>query len=190
MRWFAVTGWVLTALFALLWVASGPCAGPVLRDPQADLLRDRVERLEVDLAVARGEAPPGGASEHPPLVVPPEPAPDRQAPTRVAVKVVSASGLPDWDRLGKADPYVVVAFDGEERITPVRKGTLTPVWNHSCEFRFAAGQTLTFTVYDRDLLDHDLVGKASLAAEPASAGKHRLSLSGGGTLVVEVSFSE
>jgi hypothetical protein len=190
MRWFAVTGWVLAALFALLWVASGPCAGPVLRDPQADLLRDRVERLEDDLAMSRGEVPPGGASEHPPLVTPRGPATARQMPASVTVKVVSASGLPDRDKLGKADPYVVVAFDGEERITPALKGTLSPVWNYSCEFRFAAGQSLTFTVYDRDVLKPDIVGEASLALDPADPGRRSLRLSGGGTLVVDVSFPE
>ncbi|MHC4859085.1 MAG: C2 domain-containing protein [Planctomycetota bacterium] len=190
MRWLAILGWVFAALFALLWVASGPCGGPVLRDPEADLLRDRVADLEADLAAQRGEPAPEDATGHPPLVRPPVEENQPATPARFTVRVVSARGLPVRDRLGTADPFVVAAYDGEERISAVKRGTVSPVWGQTFEFRFAKGASLTFIVYDRDVMRHDLIGRATLALEPGVSGKRDLSLSAGGTLTVEIRFPD
>ena len=179
MRWIAVIGWALAAMFGLLWISSGPCGGPVLRDPEADLLRDRIRELEADRE----------AADHPPLVRPGEEPPAPPPPSRFTVKVVSASGLPDMDSLGKADPFVVVAYDGEERLTPVESGTVEPIWGQTFEFRYVEGQRLTLTILDRDVMSHDLVGRVDCSPDPEAQGRVELSLSGGGTITVEIRFS-
>jgi hypothetical protein len=175
---FATIGWLTAAVFGVLYFAGKRAEGPVYRDPEAEILRDRVRELQSRLAEGTGgeEAPD-------------TPAPDadsRADPAATAreftVTVVSAHDLRDHDPLGTGDPFVVVHYDGEERTTKTIRGSRHPTWNTKFTFRHVPDHVLTLTVWDRDALRHDRVGTVSLTPTAGQVVDKPLSLNTAGTL--------
>ena len=87
MRWIAITGWLAAAIFALLFFAGRAGSRPVYRDPEAEILRERVTELQERLENGTDGGPP-------PAVFPPAEAPRRIAPP-FSLVVLSASNLPE-----------------------------------------------------------------------------------------------
>eukprot|EP00933_Yihiella_yeosuensis_P030803 TRINITY_DN24374_c0_g1_i1.p1 TRINITY_DN24374_c0_g1~~TRINITY_DN24374_c0_g1_i1.p1 ORF type:complete len:585 (-),score=99.53 TRINITY_DN24374_c0_g1_i1:262-1860(-) len=92
---------------------------------------------------------------------------------RCFVKVVKAEGLRAADFAiagGKSDPYCIVAIPGKEKQpgpkfrTKVKSKTVDPVWEEEDEVHgFVEGDTLSFTLWDYDMLSSDdLLGEARL----------------------------
>lgn len=64
-----------------------------------------------------------------------------------------------WDIFGGApDPFAVIQLGHHQIKTPHRPNTIHPEWNYSKELYLYGNERFTFSVYDRDLVQHDLVG--------------------------------
>lgn len=75
------------------------------------------------------------------------------------VTIIMAKDLRNADFLpgsGKSDPFCVCEVKAKPQLkfqTPVVDDTLSPIWNHEGSFEnFSAGDSLVFTVSDKDLL--------------------------------------
>jgi Ca2+-dependent lipid-binding protein len=67
-----------------------------------------------------------------------------------------ADGLPKMDSwTGKADPYLVITVDGVTQKTTCKKGTLTPAWDETFDFRCIANKS----VVKVEMFDQEKMGK-------------------------------
>jgi len=79
------------------------------------------------------------------------------------------------DTLGLSDPYVVATIPGKKNTTYKTKyieQDLNPVWNEQWEVPgFELGDTMKFTVWDKDFItSDDLLGRCSLSADELAGG--------------------
>lgn len=153
--------------------------------------------------------PPGGMPPPGYMGGPPIPAGYPQAmmaagPCTIRVKVMSASGLAAMDANGKADPYVVLRFDGQPRPytktegkidakkssaakkgkiarpqTTVQKKTLSPTWNQTFDMVLPGPpqptDILTLEIYDHDAVgQHDFMGSAHVEMAALNIGMERV----------------
>lgn len=92
----------------------------------------------------------------------------------VKVTIVSARGLRNSDVLEKQQPYCVVEVLGKSESrqkSPIGSHPTSPQWDHSSEVcNYCAGDSLVFTVKDKDFLADDKLGVATLDAEKVRAG--------------------
>eukprot|EP00927_Polykrikos_kofoidii_P069770 TRINITY_DN6538_c0_g1_i1.p1 TRINITY_DN6538_c0_g1~~TRINITY_DN6538_c0_g1_i1.p1 ORF type:complete len:573 (-),score=118.25 TRINITY_DN6538_c0_g1_i1:194-1912(-) len=86
----------------------------------------------------------------------------------LTVKVQSGKGLLACDQPffgsspGTSDPYVIMEAAGGPFKTPTIKATLEPVWTKDNEYHvfvYSKSQTLSFTIYDEDWGEDDLMGE-------------------------------
>lgn len=64
-----------------------------------------------------------------------------------------------WDAFhGNPDPFVVIHLGNRVIKTRHRSNTFTPEWNHVSEIYLYGDERFSFSVYDRDLSRHDLIG--------------------------------
>jgi hypothetical protein len=85
------------------------------------------------------------------------------------ITIVSAKDLRNADFVpgsGKSDPYCVCEVKRKPQLkfqTPVIDDMLNPTWDHQDRFeKFSAGDSLVFTVFDKDVVGSDLLGDATL----------------------------
>jgi Ca2+-dependent lipid-binding protein len=111
-------------------------------------------------ASEQGEVVEGGDEEQDGLG---EPVP---LPYDVVVDLRSARHLPKMDRMGTADPYVIVSLGGQEQRTNRINGTLNPDWNEKVQLQVTSpAQSLVVTVMDWDRLSKDkVIGQARVPA--------------------------
>ena len=79
-------------------------------------------------------------------------------PVRGMITVLArgADGLPKMDSwTGKADPYLVITVDGVTQKTKCKKGTLTPAWDESFDFRCIANKSMVQV----EMFDQEKTGK-------------------------------
>jgi len=90
----------------------------------------------------------------------------------IQISILSARGLRKADRYGSADPFCVCVVHGQADVeikTPVREGTVNPMWNHTDVITNYSGGMLEFSVWDLDreengeACEKELLGKAQLA---------------------------
>lgn len=86
---------------------------------------------------------------------------------RLAINLISATGLRGADRSGLSDAYCVVRIPGRPKskyATRVIKATVNPVWRESCEIEeFFAGDELEFAIFDKDIHGCECLGRATLS---------------------------
>merc|ERR1740121_1524012 len=70
---------------------------------------------------------------------------------------------------GKSDPFCICESVGKHDFqiqTPIVNDSLDPMWNYTRWVTYVVGDSLTFTIYDKDVgTKDDLLGKASLPSE-------------------------
>jgi len=88
------------------------------------------------------------------------------------VQIISARDLRNADHApgtGISDPYCVCEVPGKPKSrirTGVAKDTLAPEWNFEAHVpEYTHGDTLLFTVMDKDLITSDFLGRGTLKAE-------------------------
>lgn len=85
------------------------------------------------------------------------------------VRVVGAKGLRNTDWFGKSDPFCAVEIQGKPDKnckTMVVNDSLAPRWNQTFEFdNYEQGDTVVFTILDKDTARDGLLGKAVLGSQ-------------------------
>jgi len=99
---------------------------------------------------------------------------DAPKPAVVKVEMISGRGLRNTDWIGESEPYCIVQLAGNDASkvqTITSKDYKEPKWNHVAEVSgYRAGDSLVFTVKDRDPLKDDILGKATLTQEQVKQG--------------------
>lgn len=80
------------------------------------------------------------------------------------ITVIEAKNLKDVETFGRNDPYVEVWVDRKHKQkTSVKDNTNTPVWNETLTLAINDGDnSLHVKVLDKDLLDTDKIGEATI----------------------------
>lgn len=69
----------------------------------------------------------------------------------LSVRIIEARDLTPMDITGKADPYCVLKFGGQQQKSNYIKQELNPVWNEVFTFDVETGkEVMEISVYDRD----------------------------------------
>lgn len=72
-----------------------------------------------------------------------------------------------WDIDGSdPDPFVELSVGGDSSMTSTKMNTMTPSWGESAEVDLSLGDSMEFTVWDRDSVDHDEVGTCTFEVGP------------------------
>jgi len=103
-----------------------------------------------------------------------------RAPEALRVTISGAKGLRDADWApfaGSSDAYCVCEILGKpnsKHTTHRHSHGANPVWNFTAEFaNFSEGDSLVFTVFDRDVMKKDdILGKVTLSGDQVAAGFH------------------
>ena len=84
----------------------------------------------------------------------------------IKLNLIKAEGLASMDASGLAYPYVVVRVGGMKRATSnCLKQTLTPEFNFECTISASAGDTISLTIFDWDMVgDDEVMGEVRFAA--------------------------
>merc|ERR1712050_260516 len=104
------------------------------------------------------------------------------------ITILSARGLRDADFLpgaGKCDPYAIVEIEGKPEtklVTHTVTNTNNPVWNFEAVMPgYVLGDTIVISVFDKDPLKDDFLGRVVLVKEQfinGLAGDLKLDLAG------------
>lgn len=89
---------------------------------------------------------------------------------KLEVCIKSASGLRDADWMGQSDPYCICEIPHPTKKkkkkvasqTPVIDDNSNPIWNHAFKCKVKMGATLDFSIYDKDLMQDELLGRCEL----------------------------
>lgn len=91
-------------------------------------------------------------------------------PIPLKITVVGARNLRNADILngtGTSDSFCICEIPGKHRSrfqTPVMTDCVNPVWNHLADLNFNLGDSLKFTLYDKDWAAKELLGDVTLKA--------------------------
>ena len=90
-----------------------------------------------------------------------------------------------WNRDDRSDPWVKIAVGGTTCQSAVVHNSADPEWNKCCPFGCAVSPcTVVFTVYDKDLIKDDNLGRVELSSD--EAGERWVALREGGELKVSI----
>ena len=82
------------------------------------------------------------------------------------VKVHGALNCPQSDNWGYCDPFVKMMINGQVHQTPILRNTLSPVWDHSCQFSISdKSDSLIVELYDWDNTGAEVLGEIQLDCE-------------------------
>uniref|UniRef100_A0A6U4FD50 C2 domain-containing protein n=1 Tax=Phaeomonas parva TaxID=124430 RepID=A0A6U4FD50_9STRA len=97
-------------------------------------------------------------------------------PGSLVIKIVKCEGLKATDFFGTLDPYVVISVKDKSSQTSVIKSTSNPVFDEEFSFdvELSEDDTATLSVFDKDTLQDELIGTASVPLKPAVAGNDGL----------------
>jgi len=87
---------------------------------------------------------------------------------KLRIMMVSARGLRNADPGGTSDPFCVCEALGKPSTrvqTKVINNTLDPAWNDRRDFLHCVGDSLRFSVFDKDRWKDDLLGQITLTSE-------------------------
>ena len=82
------------------------------------------------------------------------------------VHIYGAMCCPQSDNWGYCDPFVKLRINGQEQTTPIMHNTLSPVWNHRCQFSISdKSECLKIELYDWDNTGPEVLGEIQLSCE-------------------------
>lgn len=89
-------------------------------------------------------------------------------PVKLQITIKSATNLRDADIMGHSDPFCVMEIPGRKNkpkvheATEVLNDTCNPTWNHKFTCNCAVGDPLLFSVYDKDMMSDEFLGRCTL----------------------------
>lgn len=89
-------------------------------------------------------------------------------PVKLQITIKNATNLRDADIVGHSDPFCVMEIPGRKtkpkvhETTEVIDETCNPTWNHKFTCNCAVGDPLLFSVYDKDMMSDEFLGRCTL----------------------------